>query len=156
MGIEGVSGGAMRAMQSVQVAKAGPNLEQLQSAGLRQDQDIRQLMGMLQNAAAMSGDPEKIKQLMGQLQQLAQLAPPAESTAAVGAAKAGGTTGAAAQELAKRLDDLKKQIETISQAGAAEQSGMGQQNLVQQQLNAMQVLGQDQNTAKGRDFMSMY
>lgn len=157
MGIEGISGGSMRALQAMQAVKpaqGGPDFEAMQSAGLRLDQEVRQLMRMLEHAAAMGEDPARIQQLMQQLQQLTQAAPaPSDDQGGVSAAGAGGVSGAAAQDLAQRLEDLKKQIETISNAAAAEGAGLSQHNLVNQQLS---VLGRDENQAQGRDFMNMY
>lgn len=152
MGIEGISGGAMRAMQAIRPAQGAPDLEGMQASGLKVDQEVRQLLRMIEGAAARGGDPEALKALLSQLQNLVQTAPADDAQNAT-AGKAGGISGAASQEYAARLDDLKKQLETISNAAGAEAGGQSQHNLINQQLN---VLGRDVNETKTRDFMNMY
>lgn len=160
MGIEGISGGGgLQRLQGLQAKQGGPDLQRMQEAGADLEQKVRQLEELVKNAIANGANPEALRALQAQLAQLQQTADIAPSDAgqgigAAGGGGQGGTSGAAALEIAKKLDDLKKQIETISQAAGMEASGFSQQS--QQQQAFQNPLGQDQNMARGRDMMSMY
>lgn len=159
MGIEGVSGGHMARLQSLQAKHPAQDLQRLQEAGSELDQKVRQLDELIKKAIAGGANPEALRALQAQLAQLQQApvqsADDSQAIAASGSGGQGGTSGAAALELAKKLDDIKKQIETIAQAAGMEASGFSQQSQqqAQQQLNAF---GQDQNLARGRDMKAMY
>lgn len=160
MGIEGISGGNMARLQSMQANSPGRDLQRLQEAGSDLDQKVRQLDELIKNAIAGGANPEALRALQAQLAQLQQAAPqPADDSQAslAGSGGQGGTSGAAALELAKKLDDIKKQIETIAQAAGMEASGFSQQSQQQaQQQLAQNAFGQDQNLVQGRDMMAMY
>ncbi|HEY9854337.1 MAG TPA: hypothetical protein V6D05_01280 [Stenomitos sp.] len=162
MGIEGISGGHMARLQGLQANQPSRDIQRMQEAGSELDQKVKQLEELIKNAIANGANPEALRALQAQLAQLQQGAAqpandPTQGVDAAGGGGQGGTNGAAALEMAKKLDDIKKQIETIAQTAGMEASGFSQQSQQQaQQLLAQQALGQDQNMVRGRDMSSMY
>lgn len=159
MGMDGISGGgamkAMLALQATQALKGAPDIKQLQEAGSKLDQEAKQLAELIKNAIASGADPQAIKALQAQLAQVQQQAANVQTQAGGVDASGGsgqGGSGAAALELARKMDDLKKQIESLAQSAAMSNAG-GAQNQQQQQ---QQAFGQDQNQVRGRDMMQMY
>lgn len=161
MGIEGISGGGQMArLQGLQANQGGPDIKRLQEAGAELDQKVKQLEELVKNAIANGANPEALRALQQQLSQLQAVADTQQSDASsqgIGGGGQGGAGANAALEMAKKLDDLKKQLETVTQAAGMEQAGFAQQSQQQQQqLLAQQALGQDQNMVRGRDMMNMY
>jgi len=162
MGIDGISGGNMARLQGMQANQPGRDIQRMQEAGAELELKVRQLDELIKNAIASGVNPEALRALQAQLAQFQQGADqaPDKATQALDAASGGGqggTTGAAALEMAKKLDEIKKQIETITQAAGMEASGFSQQSQQQaQQQLAQNAFGQDQNMVRGRDMMSMY
>lgn len=157
MGIDGISGGNVARLQGMQ---ANRDLQRMQEAGADLDQKVKQLEELVKNAIANGANPEALRALQAQLAQLQQVADQAGNDAtqgidAAGGGGQGGANGAAALEMAKQLDDLKKQLETVTEAAGMEASGFSQQS--QQQAQQLQnAFGQDQNQVRGRDMMTMY
>lgn len=159
MGMDGISGGgamkAMQALQATQALQGAPDIKKLQEAGSKLDQEAKQLAELIKNAIASGADPQAIKALQAQLAQVQQQAANVQTQAGgVDASGGGGQGGAAALELARKMDDLKKQIESLAQSAAMSNAG-GAQNQQQQQQH-QQAFGQDQNQVRGRDMMQMY
>lgn len=161
MGIEGISGGGhMARLQGLQANQGGLDIKRLQEAGAELEQKVRQLDELIKNAIATGANPEALRALQQQLAQLQQVVDAKQTDTSSQGIGGGGQNGAganAALEMAKKLDDLKKQLETVTQAAGMEQAGFSQHSQQQQQqLLAQQALGQDQNMVRGRDMMNMY
>jgi hypothetical protein len=156
MGIDGISGGGM---QGLQRAIGTPDLKQLQETGAKQDQEIKQLAELIKNAMASGANPEALKALMAQLAQLQQMATSSQDQGGGGIdAKGGGQgDGAAALDLARKLDEIKKQLEAIAQASGleagAQQTQQQQAQLAQQQAGAM---ARDRNMVQTPDRFGGY
>lgn len=151
--------GGMSPLQGLKKPQGTPDIEKMQEDGAKLDQMAKQLLKLIESAIASGMDPSALKALQAQLMQLQMAAESAQADSKATDLSAGGQGGggAAALDLAKRIDDLKQQIDQLSQTAAAGASQSSQDALQQQQQQMNQsVLGQDKNQVQGRDMMSMY
>lgn len=153
MGIDGISGGGFQGLQRSQGA---PDFKQLQETGAKLEQEIKQLGELIKNAIASGANPEAMKALMAQLAQLQQVADATQSQGAGGVDAGGG--GAATLDMARKLDDLKKQLEAIAQATGLEAGTMQAQQQQAQLQQQMQpgAMERDRNMVQTPNRLGMY
>ncbi|HEY9899548.1 MAG TPA: hypothetical protein V6D00_10230 [Pantanalinema sp.] len=157
MGIDGISGGGM---QGLQRAQGTPDLRQLQETGAKLDQEIKQLAELIKSAMASGANPEALKALMAQLAQLQQVADATQGQGGIDAQGGGqqGGGGAAPLDVARKLDDLKKQLEAIAQSGGIEAGAIQAQQQQAQLQQQMQpgAMERDRNMVQTPNRLGMY
>ncbi|MNY22338.1 hypothetical protein D3C86_1559410 [compost metagenome] len=157
MGIDGIGGGGFQALQRAQGA---PDFKQLQEVGAKLDQEIKQLGELIKHALASGANPEAMKALMAQLAQLQQLADaaPGKGDGGLDAGGGQGGGGAAALDVARKLDDLKKQLEAIAQTTGLEAGSLQAQQQQAQLAQQMQAgaMERDRNLVQTPNRFGMY